>query len=67
MGIEPPVDDPWAENPDHPIADWQAEVVNDDTRQGYRDWAASRDNDVQTRVRSCPTERCRSGLVGTTR
>lgn len=31
----------WDHHPDHPVEDWQAEVANDDTRQGYRDWVES--------------------------
>lgn len=31
-------DDFWGEDPDHPVADWQYEVANDDTRLGYWDW-----------------------------
>jgi len=42
MGPDLPADDPWAENPDYPLADWQAEVANGDTRLGYWDWVASR-------------------------
>ena len=26
------------ENPDYPVADWQDEVANGDTRKGYWDW-----------------------------
>ena len=28
----------WDENEEYPIADWQFEVNNGDTRQGYHDW-----------------------------
>ena len=28
----------WGEHPDHPVTDWQYEVANGDTRQGYWDW-----------------------------
>lgn len=28
----------WGEHPDHPAADWQDEVRNGDTRQGYWGW-----------------------------
>lgn len=31
-------DNPWAEHPVYPVADWQYEVANGDTRQGYRGW-----------------------------
>jgi len=33
---------PWDEVPEHPLADWQAEVANGDTRLGYHPWAAAR-------------------------
>lgn len=33
-----PADDHWTDNPDHPVADWQYEVANEDTRLGYREW-----------------------------
>lgn len=29
---------PWASHPTYPVADWQYEVANGDTRQGYRGW-----------------------------
>lgn len=32
----------WDEFPAHPLADWQVEVANGDTRLGYHPWAASR-------------------------
>lgn len=38
--VRPTTDDPWAEVPDYPVADWQYEVGNDDTRLGYLDWVA---------------------------
>jgi hypothetical protein len=37
---------PWAENPDHPLSDWKAEVADDDTRLGYADWLAARRDTV---------------------
>lgn len=42
MGVGVPVDNPWAEHPDHPVGDWQAEVMNGDTRLGYWDWVSAR-------------------------
>lgn len=36
--------DPWIDYPDHPSADWMAEVANGDTRLGYLDWVLSRIN-----------------------
>ena len=33
--------DGWPlEHPEHTLDDWQAEVINDVTRQGYEDWLA---------------------------
>ena len=32
--------DPWAEDPDYPVADWQGEVRDDATRLGYAPWTA---------------------------
>jgi hypothetical protein len=32
----------WGHHPDHPVADWQYEVQNDDTRLGYWGWVAAR-------------------------
>lgn len=31
----------WGEAKDFPIADWQYEVANDDTRRGYWSWVIS--------------------------
>lgn len=28
----------WGEHPRHPVADWQIEVANGDTRNGYWQW-----------------------------
>lgn len=28
----------WDSHPDYPVSAWQEEVVNGDTRLGYRDW-----------------------------
>lgn len=33
--------DPWAEDADYPVADWQHEVANGYTRSGYVDWVAN--------------------------
>ncbi|QUT07574.1 hypothetical protein KFK14_09340 [Sphingobium phenoxybenzoativorans] len=38
----PPGQGHWDEFPEHPLADWQAEVANGDTRLGYHAWAAVR-------------------------
>ncbi len=28
----------WSEHPDYPVEDWQYEVANGDTREGYWKW-----------------------------
>lgn len=37
----------WAEHPNHPIAGWKYEVANDDTRLGYQQWIAAREDEGQ--------------------
>lgn len=32
----------WAEHDDYTLADWKYEVMNNDTRQGYRSWLYNR-------------------------
>lgn len=32
----------WGKHLDHPVEDWQYEVANGDSRQGYWDWVAHR-------------------------
>ncbi len=32
----------WGEHPDHTVEDWQFQVENDETRQGYWEWVVSR-------------------------
>lgn len=32
----------WGRHPDYPVSDWQYEVANDDTRQGYWEWVAAK-------------------------
>jgi hypothetical protein len=32
----------WGEMPGHPVADWQYEVANNDSRRGYWEWVAAR-------------------------
>lgn len=34
--------DPWSEDPEFPVADWQYEVQNNDTRLGYHEWVEHR-------------------------
>ncbi|CAM5611903.1 hypothetical protein ACFSUK_04495 [Sphingobium scionense] len=34
--------DHWDEDSGYPVKDWKAEVANDDTRLGYRDWVDAR-------------------------
>ena len=31
----------WGEHPDFPVADWQYEVANNDTRASYWEWVAA--------------------------
>jgi predicted RNA-binding Zn-ribbon protein involved in translation (DUF1610 family) len=33
----------WDDRPGHPVEDWKYEVANDDTRQSYAEWCASRE------------------------
>jgi len=33
----------WDEQPGHPVEDWRSEIANDDTRLGYLDWIAARE------------------------
>lgn len=33
---------PWADDDDHPVSDWKAEVAADETRLGYQDWVEHR-------------------------
>ena len=35
-------DSDFAEYPFYPVEDWKYEVVNNDTRLGYRDWLYNR-------------------------
>lgn len=48
---EPPQDiksmSMWDDRPGHPVKSWQYEVENGDTRQGYADWAASREEEAE--------------------
>lgn len=32
----------WGAHPDYPVADWQYEVANDDTRRGYWEWVEAK-------------------------
>jgi len=36
----------WTEDDEFPIADWQDQVANDDTRQSYADWVTSQRGDT---------------------
>jgi hypothetical protein len=38
--------DPWINNSDFPVADWQSEVVGNETRLGYVDWIAKQKADA---------------------
>ena len=35
----------WTSHPDHPIEDWRSEIANDNTRQGYWEWAFQREEE----------------------
>jgi hypothetical protein len=43
--VERPSLNPWSEDPDYPVSDWQFEVRNNDTRLGYREWVERRRED----------------------
>lgn len=32
----------WGDHPDYPVSDWQYEVENGDTREGYWTWVLSK-------------------------
>lgn len=36
----------WGEHPDFPVADWQYEVSNGDTRSGYWEWVEKKVEDA---------------------
>lgn len=38
-------DDYWGEDPGHPLTDWKYEVENNDTRLGYWEWVAARNDE----------------------
>ena len=35
-------DDYWSSHPLYPVDDWQYEVANGDTRQGYWEWVGAK-------------------------
>ncbi len=37
----------WDEHPGQPVADWQYEVANGDTRRGYHEWAEAKSRDEE--------------------
>ena len=37
----------WGNHPEYPVADWQAEVADDNTRQGYWEWVEARLEEVE--------------------
>ena len=39
---------PWKELKEYPVADWQYEVANGDTRLGYLEWAAHQKEEGET-------------------
>ncbi len=46
----------WGSDPDFPVADWQYEVANDDTRQGYWEWVEQNREEARQDEGRC--ERC---------
>lgn len=40
----------WDEHPMFPLYDWRAEIRNDDTRLGYKEWCEAREDEVETRT-----------------
>lgn len=47
--------DYWDEHPEHSVADWQHEVANGDTREGYWEWCAEQE---EMDHEPCRTEGC---------
>ena len=37
----------WDSSDDFPVEDWQYEVANGDTRQGYHEWRTNKQEEVQ--------------------
>jgi len=37
----------WDDADDHPIEDWQYEIMNNDTRLGYHDWLTKKREEEQ--------------------
>lgn len=37
----------WDADPTHPLADWKAEIVNDETRQSYAEWCRQKTRDAE--------------------
>ena len=37
----------WEDDPDYPVADWQYEVANGDTRRGYHEWVEAKKEDAK--------------------
>jgi hypothetical protein len=46
--------DHWAEDREFPVADWRAEVADDNTRQSYVDWVASQRGELADNVLAEP-------------
>lgn len=44
---QPVIPDIWGVHTDFPVEDWQYEVSNGDTRQGYWTWCASKEEEVK--------------------
>ncbi len=47
VGRRVPVNDYWSEDPAMPLADWQHEVANGDTRQGYWEWVLAQKGELE--------------------
>ena len=37
----------WGSDPDFPVGDWQYEVSNDETRQGYWEWVEQKKDEAR--------------------
>lgn len=54
--------DYWSEVPEYPVSDWQAEVANDDTRQGYWEWVESKKESDEDNALTVAADEVRSQL-----
>ena len=51
----PESEDAWRVVPEYPVSDWQCEVNDDDTRLGYLDWVASKQEEARDDAATRPT------------